>query len=165
MKVEALEEQLHIVSLQRKKAEQATVDVLSILENNGISDICESFDSSSDQETPCGSKDSVSSSLGRNESGEFSGSEIDSSREPQRTLSWKGRKGAKHSPEKCKDSYRRRGSSFPSVSSSPKHRVGRSCRQIRRKESRFVVSFSHLSRFHSTFLFLYACIYRFNLEN
>ncbi|KAK1572371.1 hypothetical protein Q3G72_031728 [Acer saccharum] len=149
-RVEALEEQLKIVSLQRKKAEKATADVLAILENNGISDISETFDSSSDQEeTPCESKwdnnstkeDENSSNLKfrRNESGELSGSDHDFSPVPQRSLSWKGRKGTKHSPEKYKDSYRRRGSSFSSASSSPKHRLGKSCRQIKRKESRSMV--------------------------
>ncbi|KAL5733653.1 hypothetical protein ACOSQ2_033345 [Xanthoceras sorbifolium] len=146
-RVEALEEQLKIVSLQRKKAEKATVDVLAILENNGISDISESFDSSSDQETPCefkanhstkGDENSINSKLRRNESGELSGSDLDFSPVPQRALSWKGRKSTKHSPEKYKDSYRRRGS-FASLSSSPKHCVGKSCRQIRRKESRSMV--------------------------
>ncbi|KAK0591533.1 hypothetical protein LWI29_003441 [Acer saccharum] len=149
-RVEELEEQLKIVSLQRKKAEKATADVLAILENNGISDISETFDSSSDQEeTPCESKsdnnstkeDENSSNLKfrRNESGELSGSDHDFSPVPQRSLSWKGRKGTKHSPEKYKDSYRRRGSSFSSASSSPKHRLGKSCRQIKRKESRSMV--------------------------
>ncbi|KAJ0100839.1 hypothetical protein Patl1_05933 [Pistacia atlantica] len=145
-RVAELEEQLRFVSHQRKKAEKATADVLAILENNGISDISESFDSSSDQEAPCDSKVSNSSNkeednsgspkLRRNEWEEHSGLDIDFSPVLCRGLSWKGRKDTSHSPEKYKDSYMRRRSSFRSVGSSAKHRVGKSCRQIRSLESK-----------------------------
>ncbi|XP_031268711.1 uncharacterized protein LOC116127200 isoform X2 [Pistacia vera] len=145
-RVAELEEQLRFVSHQRKKAEKATADVLAILENNGISDISESFDSSSDQEAPCDSKVSNSSNreednsgspkLRRNEWEEHSGLDIDFSPVLCRRLSWKGRKDTSHSPEKYKDSYMRRRSSFRSVGSSAKHRVGKSCRQIRSLESK-----------------------------
>lgn len=50
-KVAELEEQLKIVSLQRKKAEQATADVLAILEENGFTDVSDAYDSSSDHES------------------------------------------------------------------------------------------------------------------
>ena len=46
-----LEEQLKIVSLQRKKAEQATADVLAILAENGFNDVSDGYDSTSDQES------------------------------------------------------------------------------------------------------------------
>ncbi|CAC07915.1 putative protein [Arabidopsis thaliana] len=49
-KVAELEEQLKIVSLQRKKAEQATADVLAILEENGYNDVSDDYDSNSDHE-------------------------------------------------------------------------------------------------------------------
>lgn len=146
-----LEEQLKLVSLQRKKAEKATADVLAILENNGISEISDSFDSGSDQETPCDSEvgnnfskeeeNSVDSKFRRNASVEHSGSGNDFSPVPHRGLSWNGRRGTKQSLEKYKDSYLRRRSSFASTgSSSPKNRVGKSCRQIRRRESKLVSS-------------------------
>ncbi|XP_044461659.1 uncharacterized protein LOC123192981 isoform X2 [Mangifera indica] len=147
-RVAELEEQLRFVSHQRKKAEKATADVLAILENRGISDIAESFDSSSDREAPCESEvhnstskegeNSVTPKLRRNEWEEHSGLDIDYSPVLHRGLSWKGRKDALHSSEKYKDSDMRRRSSFRSVGSSSKHRVGKSRRQIRSQESKSV---------------------------
>ncbi|KAK4385534.1 hypothetical protein Sango_2677400 [Sesamum angolense] len=49
-RVEELEEQLKFVSLQREKAEKATANVLAILEDRGISDVSEEFDSYSEQD-------------------------------------------------------------------------------------------------------------------
>ncbi|KAB2627089.1 hypothetical protein D8674_020707 [Pyrus ussuriensis x Pyrus communis] len=145
--VEELEEQLKIVSLQRKMAEKATADVLAILENQGASDISEEFDSSSDQETHQGSK--VGNNLTneeesfeiltarRNDQEELSGSDADSSRIPGRSLSWKGRIESPHSQDKYKDLSTRRRGNFTSVgSSSPRHHLGKSCRQIKHKETR-----------------------------
>ncbi|KAG4150655.1 hypothetical protein ERO13_D04G017400v2 [Gossypium hirsutum] len=147
-RVAELEEHLRIVSVQRRRAEKATADVLAILENNGVSDVSEELDSSSDQDTPFESnmdnvstkeeESSVSSKARRKESEELSGSD-DFSSVSGRSLSWKGRKGASHSPEKYKDSLARRRNSFTSMAfSSPKQRQGKSCRQIRRRESRLV---------------------------
>ncbi|GAV90309.1 hypothetical protein CFOL_v3_33718 [Cephalotus follicularis] len=150
-RVAELEEQLKIVSLQRKKAEKATVDVLAILENNGISDISEAYYSSSDHETPCESKvgnnstkedeRSVNSDVRKNGLQEFSGSDLDFSSVSGSSLSWKGRsrKVTSHAIEKYKDPVIRRQSSLASIgSSSSKHHRGKSCRQIRRRESRSV---------------------------
>ncbi|KAE8709204.1 Detected protein of unknown function [Hibiscus syriacus] len=136
-RVAELEEQLRIVSVQRRRAEKATADVLSILENNGVSDVSEELDSSSDKEMPFKEEESsVSLKVRRKESEEHSGSD-DFSSVSGRSLSWKGRKSASHSPEKYKDSLVRRQNSFSSMGfSSPKHRQGKSCRQIRRRESR-----------------------------
>ncbi|KAB2033451.1 hypothetical protein ES319_D04G018800v1 [Gossypium barbadense] len=147
-RVAELEEHLRIVSVQRRRAEKATADVLAILENNGVSDVSEELDSSSDQDTPFESnmdnvstkeeESSVSSKARRKESEELSGSD-DFSSVSGRSLSWKGRKGASHSPEKYKDSLARRRNSFTSMAfSSSKQRQGKSCRQIRRRESRLV---------------------------
>ncbi|PSS04969.1 Signaling mucin like [Actinidia chinensis var. chinensis] len=148
-KVVELEEQLKSVSLQRNKAEQATVDVLSILENHGITEFPEQFDSSSDQEeTCCESKvgngflkedeSSVDSKMRRNHMDEFSGSELESSPLPGRSLSWKSGKNSPHSHEKKNvDSSTRRRSTFASATSaSLKLRVGKSCRQIQRRDTR-----------------------------
>ncbi|OMP08060.1 hypothetical protein COLO4_06813 [Corchorus olitorius] len=148
-KVAELEEQLKIVSVQRRRAEKATADVLAILENNGVSDISEEFDSSSDQEIPFESnmdhgstkeeESSVSSKVRRKDSEELSGSDLDFSPVSSRSLSWKGRKSASLSPERHKDSLVRRRNSFaPMGFPSPRHRQGKSCRQIRRRESRSV---------------------------
>ncbi|XP_057979294.1 uncharacterized protein LOC131165464 isoform X2 [Malania oleifera] len=151
-RVVELEEQLKFVSLQRKKAEKATADVLAILENNGISDVSEALDSSSDQEgVPYESKvsnnstkeeeSSVSSKGGRNDAEELSGSEIESSSLAGGSLSWKSRKNSRNSHErKYLESSMRRRSSFSSAGyTSPKQCPGKSCRQIRRRETRSAV--------------------------
>ncbi|XP_030543034.1 uncharacterized protein LOC115750038 [Rhodamnia argentea] len=145
-RVAELEEQLRIVALQRKKAEKATADVLAILESHGVSDVSESYYSSSDQEaTPrklkvCngsskGGESSVSSKQLGNESEEFSGTEFDSTASGG-NLSWKGRKDASRSLGKYKDTSIRRRTSLGTMSSSSKHRPGKSCRQIRHKDQR-----------------------------
>ncbi|CAL9246684.1 unnamed protein product [Arabidopsis halleri] len=119
-KVAELEEQLKIVSLQRKKAEQATADVLAILEENGYTDVSDDYNdsnSNSDHE----SYSQTNSALGK-------------------SLSWKGRRREPGSSDKIKENRNRRHhrgfecAYFPS----PRHRQGRSCRQIRRGESRNV---------------------------
>lgn len=148
-RVDELEEQLRIVSLQRKKAEKATADVLAILKNNGITDISEAFDSSSEEndcESKVGNKSTevegsyINSKVGRNDSEECSGSDHDSSPLPGRSLSWKGCKNAPNSSNKYKGSLMRRRSSYASAgSSSSKQRQGKSCRRIRHRESRSVV--------------------------
>ncbi|PON56331.1 transcriptional regulator ATRX [Parasponia andersonii] len=147
-RVEELEEQLRIVSLQRRMAEKATVDVLSILENRGISDTSETFDSSSDRETHQDSQEGNNYpnredhpvSRRRSKLEEFSGSDLDSSPVSGRSLSWKGRSKSPRSHEKCKDPSMRRRHAFSSIgSSSPRHHLGKSCRQIRRRETRTMV--------------------------
>ncbi|XP_019238016.1 PREDICTED: uncharacterized protein LOC109218139 isoform X2 [Nicotiana attenuata] len=148
-----LEEQLKIVSLQRKKAEKATAAVLSILENNGRSDASEEFDSGSDQEAIFSDSKCAESADNRdgrkptssnvkekeNDADTFSSSEIVSSPSTGRSLSWKS--GNNHSLQffdrkKYSDSSWRRSSSFASTgSSSPRH-SGKSCRRIRRSNTR-----------------------------
>uniref|UniRef100_A0A6M2EUT1 Uncharacterized protein n=1 Tax=Populus davidiana TaxID=266767 RepID=A0A6M2EUT1_9ROSI len=146
-RVAELEEQLRIVSLQRMKAEKATANVLAILESNEISDDSETYDSNSDQDTPSESK--VGSKASKAEEGlvsskvrkyelEHSGSGHDFPPAQGRSLSWKGRKHSQRSLEKYKDPSLRR-SGFASTSSSPKHRQGKSCRQMRSKESRSTI--------------------------
>ncbi|KAF8107435.1 hypothetical protein N665_0122s0073 [Sinapis alba] len=117
-KVAELEEELKIVSLQRKKAEQATGDVLAILEEHGFLDVSsDAFDSTSDQESYSQTTTSVSA----------------------KSLSWKGRRREAGSSDKNKESRNRRQRGFVSAYiSSPRHRQGRSCRQIKRSESRTV---------------------------
>ena len=135
-----------MVTLQRKMAEKATADVLAILENHGISDVSEEFESGSDLDIPCESgvsndsaKDGerfMSSKGRRHGSDEMSGSDLDSSPLSGRSLSWKGRHDSPHSLEKYKTSNFRRQTSFSSISSSPKHRLGKSCRKIRHRQPR-----------------------------
>lgn len=143
-----LEEQLRMVILQRKMAEKATADVLAILENQGISGVSDEFDSGSDLENPfdssmsndCSKEDEgPMNSKGRQHgSDEMSGSNVDSSLGSSKSLSWKGRHDLSHSLEKCKTKTTnvRRQSSFSSFSSSPKHRLGKSCRKIRHRQPR-----------------------------
>ncbi|XP_028768410.1 uncharacterized protein LOC114726015 [Neltuma alba] len=147
-RVEELEEQLKLVTLQRKKAEKATADVLAILENQGMTDFSEEFDLGSDEEMPGesgagndsskGEERALSSKGRRHDSNELSGSDADSSPGVGRSLSWKGRISSPQSFEKYKNHNVRRRSSFSSVSSA-KHRLGRSCRQNKCRESRSVV--------------------------
>ncbi|KAL6326619.1 hypothetical protein AAG906_009745 [Vitis piasezkii] len=147
-----LEEQLKIVSIQRNKAEKATADVLAILENHAVSDVSWEFDSSSDQEVAlCDShvgggstkevESSVNSKSRRNDADGLSSSELEFSPSTGRRLSWKSSKDSSRSIEKryldC--SIRRRRSFASSGSSSPKHNLGKSCRQIRRRETRSAV--------------------------
>ncbi|XP_027161198.1 uncharacterized protein LOC113762117 isoform X1 [Coffea eugenioides] len=150
-----LEEQLKLVSLQRKKAEKATADVLAILESNGISDASEAFDSNSDQETVISDSKASNDSekmketlsnfqVRRRDMDSCSSSEIDSSRSTGPSLSWKSSKDSLHSLERKKytETVRRRCSTFASNSSLPK-RIGKSCRRIRRREARSVAEDSH----------------------
>ncbi|CAA2934929.1 Hypothetical predicted protein [Olea europaea subsp. europaea] len=147
-RVEELEEQLKFVSLQRKKAEMATADVLAILEDHGISDVSEGFDSNSDQEeTLCesnshndmatGNEVSTNRKVRRNDKEAYSGSEIESSPSTGTSLSWKSGKILQYSLERKKymDLDRRR-ASFASTGSSSTRRVGKSCRRIRDRETR-----------------------------
>ncbi|KAK6131857.1 hypothetical protein DH2020_034397 [Rehmannia glutinosa] len=120
-KVAELEEQLKFVSLQRKKAEKATANVLAILENHGISDVSEEFDSCSDQEES---------------PHDFKARNVESSPSTGRSLSWRSSKDSQHALEKKNymDSVRRR-ASFGSNSLSAR-RVGKSCRRIRHRDTR-----------------------------
>ncbi|KAL3649674.1 hypothetical protein CASFOL_006077 [Castilleja foliolosa] len=143
-RVTELEEQLKFVSLQRKKAEKATADVLAILENHGISDVSEESDSCSDHDKSPrdfnGSSMVQVSSMNmrpiKNDMDVYSSSEVESLPSTGRSLSWRSTKEFQHSLEKNKymDSVRRR-ASFASNSLSPR-RIGKSCRRIRHRELR-----------------------------
>eukprot|EP00262_Sarcandra_glabra_P013375 TRINITY_DN3691_c0_g3_i1.p1 TRINITY_DN3691_c0_g3~~TRINITY_DN3691_c0_g3_i1.p1 ORF type:complete len:661 (+),score=143.90 TRINITY_DN3691_c0_g3_i1:247-2229(+) len=153
-KVMELEEQLKIASIQRKKAEKATAEVLAILENNGISDFSEPFDSSSDHDEVLSEskegnnlikeEETLMTSKARSEMEDgLSGSEIEASPSPSpspsRSLSWKSSSNNLNTHEKKKsfDQGRRRQSSFvPAVGLSSKQQLGKSCRKIKRREMR-----------------------------
>ncbi|KAL1330353.1 hypothetical protein HN51_047588 [Arachis hypogaea] len=146
-KVIELEEELRKITLQRKMAEKATADVLAILENQGISDISGEFDlgsEGSDHDITCDSsvsngyanaaERSTSSKVRRHASEELSGSNVDPSPSPGRSLSWKGRLDPCRSLEKYKTSHVRRRNSLSSSSSSARH-LAKSCRRIKHKET------------------------------
>ncbi|MCL7039877.1 hypothetical protein MKW94_021345, partial [Papaver nudicaule] len=127
-RVVELEKQLISVSLERKKAEKESEEVLTILENNGISEFMEALDSSSDEEqilvesgqhTTNSSKESSTLPIGR-------------------SLSWKSNNDNSSSGEKrSTDRARRREGRFLYTSgSSSKPRLGKSCRQIKRMDLR-----------------------------
>ncbi|GFZ14629.1 hypothetical protein Acr_24g0008190 [Actinidia rufa] len=156
-RVVELEEQLKSVSLQRKKAEKAIADVLTVLENHGISEFSEEFDSSSDQDvihseskmgdnSPEEDESSVGSKMRSNHTDEFSGSELESSPLPGRSLSWKSGKNSSRSREKkyMDSPTRRRSTSASTTSASPRHHIGKSSRQIRRRETRSAVESSQI---------------------
>lgn len=145
-RVMELEEQLKIVSIQRKKAEKAAAEVLAILESQGISDFSETLDSCSDQDgVLCESKESnnstkddersTTSKLRSEVEDGLSGSELEASSINGKTLSWKG--NCNYAPNSFErrnfPQARRRHSNFTSTGSSSKHRLGKSCRQIRRE--------------------------------
>ncbi|KAI3899031.1 hypothetical protein MKW92_017753 [Papaver armeniacum] len=127
-RVVELEEQLISVSLERKKTEKETEEVMAILESNGISDFMEALDSSSDEEQILveSGEDTASSSKGN------------STLPIGRSLSWKSNNGNSSSAEKrCTSQARRREGRFLSTSGScSKPRLGKSCRQIKRMDLR-----------------------------
>ncbi|CAN4105840.1 unnamed protein product [Withania somnifera] len=147
-----LEEQLKIVSLQRKKAEKATAAVLSILENEGISDASEDFDSGFDPEEIFSDSKGAESTDNRNKQNptpsnvkerendaDISSSEIVSSPSTGRSLSWKsGKLSLQKSFDRKEytDSAWRRTGSFTSNGTSSAKRVGKSCRRIRRSNTK-----------------------------
>ncbi|CAM8967973.1 unnamed protein product [Rhodiola kirilowii] len=138
-RVVELEEQLKVVFLQRKKAEKATSDVLAILETFGLSDSSEGCDSSSDQDSThpkssngnCSTKN-TDKSRGIDQQG------LESPTFSNRSLSWKSSKCSSHCDRKLVSASSRRHNSFLSTeSASPKHhRLGKSCRQVKRREMR-----------------------------
>ncbi|XP_059317563.1 uncharacterized protein LOC132068103 isoform X2 [Lycium ferocissimum] len=139
-----LEEQLKIVSLQRKKAEKATAAVLSILENQGISDASQEFDSGSDQEAESADnrneRNPTSSNVKEKENdGDISSSDIVSSPSTGRSLSWKSGKLSllpSFDRKKYTDSVWRRSSSFGSTGTNSPKRAGKSCRRVRRSNTK-----------------------------
>uniref|UniRef100_A0A7N0RHD0 Uncharacterized protein n=2 Tax=Kalanchoe fedtschenkoi TaxID=63787 RepID=A0A7N0RHD0_KALFE len=142
-RVVELEEQLKVVSLQRKKAEKATSDVLAILETFGFSDNSEGCDSSSDQElTHSQSTDGNSLTKNTDKSRSVDQRGLESPTYFNRSLSWKSSKCSPHVCErKFVSASTGRRSSFHSTDSSlPKHRLGKSCCQIKRRDMRFTVN-------------------------
>lgn len=149
-RVEELEEQLKIVTFQRKRAEKATLEVLSFLASQGISDISEVYESESDQEESlcesnegrCDATEEVENigSLKSKGNNEASGSDHDSTTSSGRALSWKGCKETARSSDKKKiDSSMRRRAGLAQVGSTQRLRPAKSCRQIKKREMRAMV--------------------------
>lgn len=148
-----LEEQLRIVNIQRKKAEKAAEEVLSILETQGITCISGLTDSSTDQENHQLSdqegnqrmisedvKDDkflTSSRMKRSELDDgLSCSDIDGSASDYNGLSWKSHGSTLDSKDKLKTKHNRhRQSSFIITVKSSQRRPGKSCRKIKRTDA------------------------------
>ncbi|THU56396.1 hypothetical protein C4D60_Mb11t16820 [Musa balbisiana] len=149
-RVMELEERLRVMTIQRRKAEQAAVDAISILETHGINDLFEEIDSSSDKdESPCGeegceeaSKEDEVCTASKVErmvvEDAQSSSELEVSFSQARSLSWRSRSSSPDSARKLKGKHfrqrQRRMSLMSPVESSPKYNLGKSCRKIKRKE-------------------------------
>ncbi|KAK9126467.1 hypothetical protein Scep_015313 [Stephania cephalantha] len=144
-RVAELEEQLKIVTLQRKKAEQATAEVLAILEDNEVIDFSEApddhirtlCDTENDNSSTKKEENSASSAPTTKEAEGSSGSEVESSISG-RSLSWKSCSDSLDSLKKQIeiDKDRRWDSFLYNANGSPTiPRTGKSCRQIKRKET------------------------------
>ncbi|KAH0469078.1 hypothetical protein IEQ34_002310 [Dendrobium chrysotoxum] len=149
-----LEEQLRIVNIQRKKAEKAAEEVLSILETQGITCIARLTDPSTDQENnqltdqkgnQCTISEDVKEDKFLTSSG-MDGSEVDDglscsangSPSDYNCLSWKSHGSSldSHSQEKLKTKLNRHKhrSSFIVTVKSSQRRPGKSCRKIKRSD-------------------------------
>lgn len=150
-RVKELEEQLKVVTLHRKRAEKAALDILSYLDSLGVGDISEVYESdSNEEESECESdmdngdttKDDKTFGLLeiRRNGKEPLGSDLESIPSSGKSLSWKGRKESTGLLVKksVKSSIRGR-DCVTQVNSSPRHRGGKSCRKIKRREPRSTV--------------------------
>ncbi|KAF5185670.1 Transcriptional regulator atrx [Thalictrum thalictroides] len=149
-RVVELEEKLKLVTLQRKKAEKATSEVLAILENNGISDFSEVCDSNSEQEGVVGSESKDTDDI-KVEEGSLTtsrkmaiqvdeplGLELGVLPSIGRSLSWKS---CDHSPisrenRKSLEVTRKCSNFVSSGGSSTRYHLGRSRRQTKQREAR-----------------------------
>ncbi|GAB4855078.1 hypothetical protein Ancab_023661 [Ancistrocladus abbreviatus] len=150
-RVAELEEQLKIVTLKRKKAEKARLDILTFLENHGVSDVSEALDSESEgeflHESIMGKSNSTMEeehtcdlNLKGDDKEDVPGFEHESPLSSGRSLLRKSQKDAYRWYEKeyFDSSIRRRTSSSHS-DSLPRHRLGKSCQQIKCGEIRSAV--------------------------
>ncbi|KAG6515236.1 uncharacterized protein LOC121970811 isoform X1 [Zingiber officinale] len=149
-RVMELEEQLRIMNIQRRKAEQAAMEAVSILETNGINDLSDAIDSSSDKDESPIAERGCEEDFGESEvctkaneerivvGDTQSNSYLEDSSSQVGSLSWKSHSSSPDSSRKTKgkqDRPRQRRNSFTSyVESSPKYNLGKSCRRIKRKE-------------------------------
>ncbi|PIA39192.1 hypothetical protein AQUCO_02700401v1 [Aquilegia coerulea] len=148
-RVVELEKKLKLVTLQRKKAEKATSEVLAILENNGISDFSEVYDSNSEQEgvgSESKDNDDIKVEEGSSTTSrqmairvkEPSGLELGVLPSIGRNLSWKSCDNSPNSREnrKCLEATRRCSGFVSTGGSSTKYHLGRSRRQTKQRAAR-----------------------------
>ncbi|KAI3995089.1 hypothetical protein MKX01_031891 [Papaver californicum] len=138
-----LEGQLRFVSLRKKRAEKAVEVVLSILKSNEISDFSDELDSSSEKErSACETlKEEKSFSTLKSKSKEkegHSGWDHESFHSIDKSISWESCTGSSGSLGKKKNSSQTRGRnrSFSIGGSSAKQLLGKSYRQMKRRETR-----------------------------
>lgn len=169
VQVMELEEQLRIMNIQRRKAEQAAMEAVSILETNGINDLSDAIDSSSDKDESPIAERRCKEDFGESEvctkaneerivvGDTGSNSYLEDSSSQVGSLSWKSHSSSPDSSRKTKgkqDRPRQRRNSFISyVESSPKYNLGKSCRKIKRKEvgyapfSSYVIVLNHIKSY------------------
>lgn len=139
-RVSELEEKLNIVTLQRKNAEKATLDVLAVLESHGIGGISEEYDSDSGMDESLCENDTNAikedkGSVNSNLKEVSSGSEWENTLSTGRSLSWNNQwNSARLHERKTSGPCHCRWSNYRTSRCSPKHLSGKSCRRIKRRE-------------------------------
>ncbi|OEL33607.1 hypothetical protein BAE44_0005374 [Dichanthelium oligosanthes] len=133
-RVAELEEQVREVTAQRRQAERATDEVLAILETQGFGGHL-SDDWASDQEDDSKSRGDTARAPGEEEPSEAKGEAEDalSGTAQPGGLSWKGRSVSPHKATQLKQKHRRSYFYLLSSDSSPKYRMGQSCRKNKRR--------------------------------
>ncbi|KAM0940345.1 hypothetical protein DsansV1_C18g0149231 [Dioscorea sansibarensis] len=148
-----LEDQLKSIAIQRMKAEKAATEVLAILECQGIDGLSQVTSSSSEHDEGCDKWEENGSTQKRDEVSRvptvernvmkdvLSGPEVEGSEASQgRPLSWKSRSDSPNSHRKLRmkqlKSRQTRTSLFSSTESSGKLELGKSCRRIKRRDTR-----------------------------
>jgi len=138
VQVAELEEQVRAVTAQRRQAERAADEVLAILESQGFGGHLSDDDSDSDQEGDARSRGDTARAPGEEEQAAAKREAEDAlsgTAQPAGGLSWKGRSVSPHKATQLKHKERRRSYFYllSSSDSSPKYRMGQSCRKNKRR--------------------------------
>ena len=139
VQVAELEEQVRAVTAQRRQAERAADEVLAILDSQGFDGHLSDDDSDSDQEQEgdAKSRGNTARTPGEEEQAAAEGEAEDAlsgTAQPAGGLSWKGRSVSPHKATQLKHKERRRSYFYLlSSDSSPKYRMGQSCRKNKRR--------------------------------
>jgi len=137
-RVAELEEQVRAVTAQRRQAERAADEVLAILDSQGFGGHLSDDDSDSDQEGDARSRGDTARAPGEEEQAAAKREAEDAlsgTAQPAGGLSWKGRSVSPHKATQLKHKERRRSYFYllSSDDSSPKYRMGQSCRKNKRR--------------------------------
>ncbi|KAF8775267.1 hypothetical protein HU200_004671 [Digitaria exilis] len=140
-RVAELEEKVRAVTAQRCQAEQAATEVLAILESQGFGGHLSEDDSASDQDGDGKSGGDTAGDTGEEEEpaaakGEAEDALSGTAQQPGGGLSWKGRSVSPRKATQLKQKQRRSSYLYllsSSSDSSPKYRMGQSCRKNKRR--------------------------------